>query len=349
VHRSAAFAALVRVAPGLVMRAVRAIARRDAAISSALTEPLRENFRRAFPHFDGQAIQALCARHRESMYQCGAIHEHLRRLDRSGLRRHAERDAHYRCTAMVERIASHAGPVVLLTPHYGSFLSASLKLLADLGPHKPFSIFFDDPSKNATTGDYEAIYRRYDGNATVLFNNRRSVVTALKALQRQEALTMMPDVYEVGGNHVMVPFLGGLTHAMTGTAFFALKSQALLVPVYSRPLRGLQSEIDVQEPIALSGAEDFEQALYETTAAIFANMQTHLLEQPEHWIYWSELHRRFPCTTFVPDRADGNWQGQLNALLAELRTQTPGLAPMLDEIALRAKDLEVPAEWSETP
>jgi KDO2-lipid IV(A) lauroyltransferase len=347
-HRSAAFSAVLRFAPATVMRAVRAIARRDAAASAGQMQQLVENFRRAFPQLDAPGVKDLCARHRESQYQCGVIHHHLRGLDRQGLRRHAERDVHYRCAATVERLARHSGPVVLLTPHYGTYLSASLKLLADVGPHKPFSIFFDDPSKNSTTGDYESIYRRYASGATVLFNNRRSVVTALKALQRHETLTMMPDVYEIGANHVVVPFLGGLTHAMTGTAFFALKSRALLVPVYSRPLRGLRCEVDVLDPIPLSDAEDFEQALYETTAAIFASMQARLLEQPEHWVYWSELNRRIASETRIPEYADGECHGHLGALLAELKAQTPGLEPMLEEVARRARLLNDPVSVRST-
>lgn len=339
-HRSRVFAALARFAPTLTVRVALAAARRDSSRDDAATRrQLQANFGRAFPDLDPATLATLCTRHRSTQYHCGVLLAHLRRLGREGLRRHARQHVHYRDPAAVERIARHDGPLVMLTPHYGAYLSASLRLLADIGPIKRFNLFFDDPAKNATTGDYEPIYRRYDGNAAVLFNNRRSVVAALKALQQGQVLTMMPDVYEVGGNHVAVPFLGGLSHAMTGTAFFALKAQALLVPVYCHPVGGLDCELDVQAPIPLSTASDFNQALYETTAAIFANMEAQLLRRPEHWVYWNELHRRFPCATRLPAHADGDWAGQLVALLAELRAQSPALAPVLEEVGRRASEL----------
>lgn len=336
-QRGRLFAALARFAPALTVRVALAAARRDSSRDDAVARrQLQANFSRAFPGFDAKALAALCTRHRAAQYHGGVLLAHLRRLGREGLRRHARQHVHYRDADAVDRIARHDGPVVMLTPHYGAFLSASLRLLADIGPRKRLNLFFDDPAKNANTGDYAPVYQRFDGNAAVLFNNRRSVVAALKALQQGEVLTMMPDVYEIGGNHVAVPFFGGLTHAMTGTAFFALKSQALLVPVYCYPVGGLDCELDVQAPIPLSAAGDFGQALFETTAAVFANMEAQLLRRPEHWVYWNELHRRFPCATRLPAHADGDWGGQLAALLAELQTQSPALAPVLEEVGRRA-------------
>lgn len=335
-YQSRAFAALVRFAPTLTIRLALAAARRDSSRDPAQARrQLQANFGRAFPALAPEALAALCARQRAAQYHCAVLLAHLRRLDRSGLHRHAARNVHYRDPAVIKHLARHDGPVVMLTPHYGAYLSASLKLMADIGPSKRFNIFFDDPANNATTGQYESIYRCYGGNMAVLFNNRRSIVAALKALQQGQVLTMMPDVYEFGDNHITVPFLGGLTHAMTGTAFFALKSQTLLVPVYCHPIRGLDCELDVQAPIPLSAAVDFKQALFETTAAIFANMEAQFLRRPEPWVYWSELHRRYACETRLPAQADGDWIEQLVRLLAELRAQSPVLAPVLDEVGRR--------------
>lgn len=339
-HRSRAFAVLARFAPTVTVRIALAAAHRDSARDDPATQhQLQANFARAFPDLDPGAMATLCMRHRSTKYHAGVLLAHMRRLDHAGLHRYARQHVRYRNPADVDRIAQHDGPVVLITPHYGAYLSASLRLMADIGPSKRFNLFFDDPAKNASTGDYEPIYRRYSGNAAVLFNNRRSVVAALKALQKGQVLTMMPDVYEVGGNHVAVPFLGGLTHAMTGTAFFALKSRALLVPVYCHPVDGLDCELDVQAAIPLSTAADFGQALFETTAAIFANMEAQLRCRPEHWTYWNELHRRFPCAVRLPAHGDGDWTGQLTELLAELRAQSPALEPVLKEVGRRASEL----------
>ncbi len=343
-HRSHVFAALARYVPKLTIRLARMAAWHDnLRDTTPKRHQMQANFKSAFPELSPAALASLCARHRSSMYRSGVVLTHLRQMSCKGLHRHASRHVHYCDPGAVKRIADHDGPVIMLTPHYGAYLSASLKLLVDIGSSKRLNIFFDDPAKNTTNIDYQRIYQRYGGNASVLFNNRRSIVTALKALQQNQVLTMMPDVYDVSGNCVAVPFFGGLTHAMTGTAFFALKTQALLVPVYCYNTIGLDCEIDIQQAIPLSKASNFEQALYETTAAIFANIEAQLIDRPEHWVYWKELGRRFPCTTRLPAQTDGDWAGQLAALLVELRTQTPALAPLLEEVERQASMLDVHA------
>jgi KDO2-lipid IV(A) lauroyltransferase len=333
-----AFAVAARFAPGATVVLARLASWLDGrATGDATAAQLETAFRRAFPDANRATLAALRRDHRASLYQGGVLLAHLRQLDQAGLRAYARKHVHYLDVDAMRHVAAHDGPVVLITPHYGAYLPASLRLIADVGPRKRFNVFFDDPADNASTVDYEPIYRRFGGPATVLYNNRRAVVAALKALQRGEVLTMMPDVYDVAGNHVAVPFLGGLTHAMTGTAFFALRANALLVPVYCHYTHGQDCVLDVQRPIPLSDSPDPDQALYETTAAIFANMEAQLRRRPAPWIYWSELERRFPCATRVP--CDGDWAGQFRALLAELRPHSPLPAHMLEELARRADAL----------
>lgn len=340
-RHSRAYAMLARFAPRLTIRAARAIAHRDSAGGDPATRlQLLANFGGVFDALDRKSLAELCRRHRVAQYHSGVLQAHLRGLDHAGLHQYARRHVRYRDPKVVERLAQHDGPVVLLSPHYGAYLPASLRLIEDLGALKQINLFFDDPAKNASTVDYAPIYHRYGGNTALLYNNRRSVVAAIKALQQGQVLTMMPDVYDVSGNHIAVPFLGRLTHAMTGTAFFALKTQALLMPVYCHPVKGLDCELDLQEPIPLSAAVNFEQAVFETTASIFANMEAQLIRRPEHWVYWNELHRRFPCMTPMPADTGGDWAGQLEALVAEIRAQSPALAPVLDEVGRRARELD---------
>ena len=301
---------------------------------------LKNNFQRAFPDITPDMLDALCQRHKKSLYEMSALYKHLSQADAKRLFAHTDCDIRYLDQTVVNRIINHPGPVVVFTPHYGAFLSVSLKLVRDIGASKRFNFLFEDPEKNPGNAEYPKIYSRMGSNVTSLLNNRRSIVTAVKSLQKGEALGMLPDVYNAGNNHIAVPFFGRLTNAMTGTAFFAVKTQALLVPLYCYPEGGMRYVLDVQEPIPLSTAEDFEQALYETTSAIFANIEAQLLRLPEHWIYWQDLHQRYPCAARVPAHSEADWHGHFDLLLKELRAQAPSLTPLLDDIERKTRKLD---------
>ncbi|HEX6928551.1 MAG TPA: lysophospholipid acyltransferase family protein, partial [Gammaproteobacteria bacterium] len=316
-----------------VIRLSRMIATRrsrDPNLAAAHTQ-LEDNFGRAFPGGERANLAMLRERHMMARHHAGVILANLRARGRRALARHAARDVTYLDPAWLDVITRSARPVILFTPHYGCFVSASLRIARDLGAHRRVNIFFDDPRDNPTTGMFAPLYTRFGGNVNVLYNSRRAVVAALRALKEGEVLTMMPDVYDVSGGYAAVPFFGGLTNAMTGTAFLACKTGALLVPVYCRPVQGLRCEVDVQPPIEPSAIPDFEQAVFETTAAIFGNMEAELRRHPEHWIYWDEFHRRFPAMTPLPGKGE-TWEEGADALFAELRRRAPVLEPLLDDL-----------------
>lgn len=341
-YQTRLFETLALHAPTTAIHISRLAARFDIAREPVMPQKiLKNNFQRAFPEITPDALDALCQRHKTSLHEVSALYKYLSQADEKRLLAHADGDVHYLDQTVVNRIINHPGPVVVFTPHYGAFLSGSLKVVRDIGARKRFNFFFEDPEKVPGNAEYPKIYSRMGSNVTSLLNNRRSIITAVKSLQKGEALAMMPDVYNAGNNHIAVPFFGSLTNAMTGTAFFALKTQALLVPSYCYPDGGgMRYVLDVQEPIPLSTAEDFEQALYETTSAIFANIEAQLLRLPEHWIYWQDLHQRYPCAARVPAHSEADWHGHFDLLLKELRAQAPFLTPLLDDIERKTRKLD---------
>lgn len=333
-YRGRFYRALARNAPSFAVRIAEVVARyesrRDTTGGNAT---LVNNLARAFPTLPADDLQRMALRFRVSQYKTGALLSHLSQCDAADIRRYVDRHVGLSNEDAVGAIAQHDGPVVLVTPHYGAFLAASLKLIQEIGHAKRFNLFFDDPAKNPSTREYAPIYERFGGNAEVLYNGRRGVVAALKALKRGEILTMMPDVFEFGDNHLVVPFLGRLTHAMSGTAFFAAKSRALVVPVYGAPATNLNCTVSVGQPIAFREHHDFEQTLYELTAAIFANIESRIRCEPEHWVYWPEFERRIASRAIVPSGIDAGWESTLRELLDELRAQSPSLGAALDAVA----------------
>ena len=68
-----------------------------------------------------------------------------------------------------------------------------------------------------------------------LFNDSRGLVRAIKCLKKKQILTMMPDVFDLSGQSISIPFFGHFTTAMAGTAFLALKTNALIMQAYCVP------------------------------------------------------------------------------------------------------------------
>lgn len=299
-------------------------------------DQLRSNFKVAFPETSERELQLLRTRHVAAKHHYHIITRYLAGLSKRGLENYADRYVHYTDLGIVKELCDQNTPIILVTPHYGAFVAASIKVIRDFGARKTVNLFFDDPQNNPSNSAFPPIFERLGGNSAVLLNNRRSVVSAVRALKDGQILTMMPDVYNVGGAHVAVPFFGRFTHAMTGTAYFALKSNALLVPVYSYPVKGISCAIDIQKPIKLSENRNFEHALYETTASIFKNIEEQLLLRPEHWEYWSEFHSRFPLPIRV-GASDDERIAEIRALAKYMRSTYPHLSQLFDSVSTKTE------------
>lgn len=186
----------------------------------------------------------------------------------------------------------HGGPVLLVTPHYGPFAVGCLKATMDMYGIRSVNAFYDPPEKNSSTAEYKAILSALGKNFNPIFNNRKGLVSAMRALRNNEALTMMPDVFEINNQTVYVPFLEYLTCAMTGTAFLARKSSALILTAYVRVDGSQRIVIDLDAPYQMAISDNEEEDLYRQTAIFMASLETQLRLYPEHWMYLPNLPSR---------------------------------------------------------
>ncbi len=185
----------------------------------------------------------------------------------------------------------HPGPLLVVTPHYGPFTLGLLRLCADLAGHREVHAFYDPPEKNPGTANVGAIMARCCDNFRPVFNDRRGVVRALKVLRAGGVMTIMPDVYQVNGQCLAVPFLSHLSYAMTGTAFLALKSSALLLHVYVQPVAGGVC-IRADKPYAMPVSGNDEDDIYRQTCRTFESLERQLLRDPSYWDYLPQLKAR---------------------------------------------------------
>jgi hypothetical protein len=104
------------------------------------------------------------------------------------------------------QIKNHDGPVIFVAPHYGPFVLGCLKSVSELGPSKTVHTFYDSPENTPTNAKYKDILGRLGDNFKPIYNDKRGLVRALKVLKSNQILTMMPDVSDLPGQSLLVPF-----------------------------------------------------------------------------------------------------------------------------------------------
>jgi KDO2-lipid IV(A) lauroyltransferase len=300
------------------------------------TARLKYNFSLAFPHLSDTQLRELVIKHRRATFQSEYERKQLDMMPGAQLRDFCMKRVEIGGTEHLRAACESPEPVVLFTPHYGSFAIGTMRAAMDIAPHKQFSLFYDSPEKNPTTHIYKGMVERLDVGTRVLYNDRTAILAGTRALRKGDVLGIMPDVYEFNPGLMYVPFFGGLTVAMGGTAFFALKAKARLLPAYCvRSGRG-RFLLRYDAPIELSSTGNLGEDIYHTTVRIFANMQAQFTAAPEHWVYWDkfsdrtghELEVRLPC-------GDESWAGRFTKLRRALATEKSTLGRFLGGFEVR--------------
>ena len=114
------------------------------------------------------------------------------------------------------------------------------------------------------------------------------VVSAVRALARNEYLVMMPDVFDDLAHTLTVPFYGRILRVAPGTAYFALRTSAWVVPVFAAPAPRLGVRVSIGRPIdpLRFAMHDQSQAIFMLTRALFASFEREIRRTPEHWHHW---------------------------------------------------------------
>lgn len=294
------------------------------------TARLQRNFSLAFPHLSDTQRRELVLKHRRSTFQSEYERRQLDMMPGAQLRDFCLKHIEIEGVEILRAACQSPEPVVLFTPHYGSFAIGTMRAAMDIAPHKQFSLFYDSPEKNPTTHIYKGLVERLDVGTRVLYNDRTAILAGTRALRKGGVLGIMPDVYEYNPGLMYVPFFGGLTVAMGGTAFFALKANARLLPAYCwRSGRG-RFRLRYDTPIELSRTGNLGEDIYQTTVRIFANMEAQLTAAPEHWVYWDrfldrmghELEVRLPG-------GDESWAEQFTKMRRAMATDKSTLGRFL--------------------
>jgi KDO2-lipid IV(A) lauroyltransferase len=219
-------------------------------------------------------------------------------------------------------------PVVVFTPHFGSFLAATLRVALEARGRKRLFLFYDPPELNRYSSTMKGIFDRMAVDAESVFNNRAGLIKASRGLARGGVLGLMPDVYRWEPGAMFVPFFGRFELFMAGTAFFALRFGARLLPLYCRPVGYGRFRLEVDPPLAVLGGGPTADALFQTTAAIARNMETHIRRAPEQWVYWPRFGSQTQGALPLPTDP-GGWEAAVTSLRERVQARTPALGALL--------------------
>ncbi len=281
----------------------------------------------AFPGTAQAEIAAIARRHARSMasfalartfLECGTRDQVLdfcaRRVTITGAEHlHAARD--------------HDGPVIFFSAHYGLPVLACLLIGLGLEGRKRLNTFYARAEDNPANAGYRELMEKVVPGVNALPGDGRGVKAGLQAMRRGEALTMQPDVFDNrDGTALLVPFLGRLTFAMGGTAFFALRGVAMLVPLFCHDTGRGRFECRFDAPLEHPATGSADDDTYLLTARIFAAIEAQIRALPEHWAYWESLPGRLLGGVSLPAAPDpALWRTAFGALSARAHGSVPGV------------------------
>lgn len=279
----------------------------------------------AWPGLSLAAARRLQRRHHHAMHKCRLVQAHLAALAAPELASYLDRHV---CVQdrVLDLVRNDPRPVVFVTPHYGPFGLGCLKLIQAIGRHKTVNAFYDAPAKNPSSAGFEALLKGLGYGFNALFNDSTAVLKALRVLKRGEALTMMPDVFDLTGHVLYVPFFGRLVPAMAGTALFAIKSQARVVVGYSCPGDGLQTTVQLGVPIEPQRSGVLEADIASLTAAIFRDMERQIRQAPEHWAYLPGIGDLLRGQLPLGQGRPADWMQALSDMAPLVQADWPDLA-----------------------
>src|SRR5450830_273630 len=182
-----------------------------------------------------------------------------------------------------------SAPVVLAAPHFGSFLSGAMLLLSEIGTSKKINIFYADPKTDPDNERYEFFYRRYFPDVSVLLNNKRGIVQAVKALRNNEVLIIMPDVF-YGKDLVQIQLMNRTVGVMTGIAYFHRKFQAKVFPILSSFSGLCGVNIHIESELCFNkSSDDYQSDYVQIMSDIFIYFEKWFLAKPHEWHCWEKF------------------------------------------------------------
>jgi lauroyl/myristoyl acyltransferase len=268
----------------------------------------------------------------ESRWRSRLLLSHVLALSPSQLRRFFEDRVLFEGAVLAAPMLDGTRPVILAAPHYGPAPIGYVAAVHRVGAHRPINLFYDS---SRTPPRLNRLFERSGVDTNTLLGSFTGVVAAMRALERNEWLVMMPDAFDDITHTIAVPFFGRMLRVAAGTAFFALRADALVVPVFATPAPRLGMRVTLGRPIDSRRFFSFDepQSIFMLTRALFTCFERELRRTPEHWHNW-EIFPRVSRAITPPGRLEDDAPMRL---LRDKCMEQPQLLRDLPELELLLK------------
>lgn len=268
----------------------------------------------------------------QSRWRSRLLMSHVLALPPPQLRRFFQERVIFEGAVLAAPMLDGTRPVILAAPHYGPAPIGYAAAVHRVGAHRPINLFYD---VSHTPPRLSRLFDRSGLDTNTLLGSFTGVVAAMRALERNEWLVMMPDAFEDITHTIAVPFFGRMLRVAAGTAFFALRADALVVPVFATPAQRLGLRVTLGRPIDPRRFFSFDepQSIFMLTRALFASFERELRHAPEHWHNW-EIFPRVSRAVTPPGRLEDDAPMRL---LRDKCTEQPQLLRDLPELELLLK------------
>ena len=206
----------------------------------------------------------------------------------------------------LDAIVAAREPLLLLTPHMGSFEIAGRAYAARHGQAKPITVLYR-PARQRALREFQEQARQRPTMPTAPAN-LAGVRQMLRALKRRETVGLLPDQVPPDGQGVWAPFFGQPAYTMTLAARLAQQTGARCIVLRGERLpRGAGYVIHVSELVRPLPAGTDAAAQLEAATIINETMQQAILSDPGQYL-WGYNRYKSPRSAETPDpapRAEG--------------------------------------------
>jgi KDO2-lipid IV(A) lauroyltransferase len=204
---------------------------------------------------------------------------------------------------LADRLAASSRPIILLTPHMGSFEVAARAWVERHGATNPLTVLYR-PAKNAWLRRLQETARARPNMATAPAN-LAGVRQMLRALKRGEVVGLLPDQVPPEGQGVWAPFFSLPAYTMTLAARLAQQTGAHILILRGQRLprgRGWCVHASLMEDALPAGGSD--EALTEAATVINRAMEKTIRTDPGQYL-WAYNRYKQPRPADTAAAADG--------------------------------------------
>ena len=216
-----------------------------------------------------------------------------------------ERLVTWKDAEILDAAVARGGPLVILTPHMGSFEMAGRAYAVRYGHRQPITVLYRPARQRALREFQESARERPQMHTAPA--SLAGVRQMLRALKRGEAVGLLPDQVPPDGQGVWAPFFGQPAYTMTlatrllqqtGAEFHVLRCERLA--------RGAGYTIHVSQPLRGAAPGTDGPALAEGAKVINETMEQTILKDPGQYL-WGYNRYKPPRTSEAPaPRAEGS-------------------------------------------